>query len=97
MEESQSQLWYVFLAICTLSGLALLPVPVRSLRSPILYLPIVSLALYFCYETLLRTSYPHVDIRIDVFVLWPLLFVSLKKSWRRWSRLRKASRREHSD
>ncbi len=67
-----------FLGLALLAVLSLIPWPIRRRRNRwTLWLPVATLALYAVYEVFMPAR---MDIRLDLFLIWPLLAVVLA-SW----------------
>ena len=84
MEVSERQLLYLFLTIVVTSLISMLPFRVRTRRSWIIYAPSIPWSVYVVYEYVMQTQYPQMNIRIDLLIIWPLLFFAIARSWQRW-------------
>jgi hypothetical protein len=73
--------------VMMLAVLNLLPVTRRLGRLWEIGLTVAPLGLYVAYEYLMLTRFPHINIRIDVLVIWPLLATVVVKAIYRSTRL----------
>ena len=79
MEYGGNDLLYLFIAIVTFCGISLIPLRTQSRRS--IYLVVIAVVLYIIYELLIATKYPHLNIRVDLLLIWPLLIAAFVKAW----------------